>query len=145
MITLTTPPTIATQLGAVSSASYAKLRIMEILADPVTQAVTASIQLIDTGNANLPMLTGSLTIVTQGNSPMVSISVPALNLSSDQPLTAAQQTTVQGWITALQNNIERKHSYYSRFFRCLRWAEDNKVWGQGQVCQRRVEAGLSAR
>jgi hypothetical protein len=106
MITLTTPPTIATQLGAVSSASYAKLRIMEILADPVTQAVTASIQLIDTGNANLPMLTGSLTIVTQGNSPMVSISVPALNLSSDQPLTAAQQTTVQGWITALQNNIE---------------------------------------
>ena len=106
MITLTTPPTIATQLGATSSSSYTKLRIMDILADPVTQAITASIQLIDTANANLPMLTGSLTIITQGNSPMVSISVPALNLSSDVPLTSGAQTTVQGWITALQNNIE---------------------------------------
>jgi hypothetical protein len=106
MITLTTPPAIATQLGATSSSSYAKLRIMDILADPVTQAITASIQLIDTANANLPMLTGSLTIITQGNSPMVSISVPALNLSSDVPLTSGAQTTVQGWITALQNNIE---------------------------------------
>jgi hypothetical protein len=106
MITLTTPPTIATQLGGSSPAAYAKLRIVNIVADPVTQAITASIQLIDTANSNLPMLTGSLSVVTQGNSPMVAISVPALNLSSDLPLTAAAQTTVQGWITTLQNSIE---------------------------------------
>lgn len=106
MITLTTPPTIATQLGAASSASYAKMRIMSIFADPVTQGVTASIQLIDTANSNLPMLTGTLTIVTLGNSPSVAIAVPSLNLSNVTPLTAAQQTTVQGWITTLQNSIE---------------------------------------
>lgn len=106
MITLTTPPTIATQLGAASSASYAKMRIMSIMADPVTQGVTASIQLIDMANSNLPMLTGTLTIVTLGNSPSVAIAVPSLNLSNVTPLTAAQQTTVQGWITTLQNSIE---------------------------------------
>jgi hypothetical protein len=106
MITLTTPPTIATQLGATSSSSYAKMRIMDIIADPVTQAITASIQLIDTANTNLPMLIGSLSIMTQGNSPSVEIAVPALNLSNVVPLTSAEQTTVQGWITALQNNIE---------------------------------------
>ena len=38
MITLTTPPTIATQLGATSSSSYAKMRIMDITADPVAQS-----------------------------------------------------------------------------------------------------------
>jgi hypothetical protein len=43
---------------------------------------------------------------TQGNSPSVEIAVPALNLSNVVPLTSAEQTTVQGWITALQNNIE---------------------------------------
>jgi hypothetical protein len=36
----------------------------------------------------------------------VEIAVPALNLSNMVPLTSAEQTTVQGWITALQNNIE---------------------------------------
>ena len=106
MITLTTPPTIATQLGATSSSSYAKLRIMDIIADPVAQSISAAIQLIDTANTNLPMLIGSLSIMTQGNSPSVEIAVPALNLSNVVPLTAAEQTTVQGWITALQNNIE---------------------------------------
>jgi hypothetical protein len=106
MITLTTPPSISTQLGSAGVAAYPKLRIIEILADPVSQAITASIQLIDTANPNLPILTGSLTVVTQGNSPLVSISVPSLNLSSDVPLTAPQQTTVQGWITTLQNSLE---------------------------------------
>jgi hypothetical protein len=106
MITLTTPPTIATQLGATSSSSYAKMRIMDITADPVAQSISAAIQLIDTANTNLPMLIGSLSIMTQGNSPSVEIAVPALNLSNVVPLTSAEQTTVQGWITALQNNIE---------------------------------------
>jgi hypothetical protein len=106
MITLTTPPTIATQLGATSSSSYTKMRIMDITADPVAQSISAAIQLIDTANTNLPMLIGSLSIMTQGNSPSVEIAVPALNLSNVVPLTSAEQTTVQGWITALQNNIE---------------------------------------
>jgi hypothetical protein len=106
MITLTTPLTIATQLGATSSSSYAKMRIMDITADPVAQSISAAIQLIDTANTNLPMLIGSLSIMTQGNSPSVEIAVPALNLSNVVPLTSAEQTTVQGWITALQNNIE---------------------------------------
>jgi hypothetical protein len=106
MITLTTPPTIATLLGSNSPASYGKLRIMDIFSDPVTQAITATIQLIDTANTNLPILTGSLTVVTQGNSPIVSVAVPALNLSNVVALTSAQQTTVQGWITTLQNSLE---------------------------------------
>jgi hypothetical protein len=106
MITLTTPPQIATQLGAAATSSYDKMRVTNILADPVTQSIAASIQLIDTANTNMPNLSGSLTIVTQGNSPSVAISVPALNLGSVVPLTAAAVTTVQGWITTLQNNIE---------------------------------------
>jgi len=106
MITLTTPPTIATQLGAASTASYAKMRVTSIMSDPVAQSVSATIQLIDTANTNLPMLFGTLTIATQGNSPSVSISVPQLSLANNMPLNASQQSAVQGWITTLQNNIE---------------------------------------
>ena len=107
MITLTTPPTIATQLGATSSSSYAKMRIMDITADPVAQSISAAIQFIDTANTNLPMLIGSLSIMTQGNSPSVEIAVPDFaEMFNVVPLTSAEQTTVQGWITALQNNIE---------------------------------------
>jgi hypothetical protein len=60
MITLTTPPTIATQLGGSSPAAYAKLRIVNIVADPVTQAITASIQLIDEARTRPKTNTSSL-------------------------------------------------------------------------------------
>jgi hypothetical protein len=53
------------------------------------------------------MLIGSLSIMTQGNSPSVEIAVPDFaEMFNVVPLTSAEQTTVQGWITALQNNIE---------------------------------------
>ena len=91
MITLTTPPTIATQLGATSSSSYAKMRIMDITADPVAQSISAAIQLIDTANTNLPMLIGSLSIMTQGNPPSVEIAVPDFaEMFNVVPLTSAE-------------------------------------------------------
>ncbi len=106
MITLTTPAAVPGELGASSSNSYAKLRIVQIVADPVTQTINARIELIDTANSNLPILPGTLSIITVGNSPVVNISVPGLNIQSVASLTAAQQTTVQGWITTLQNSLE---------------------------------------
>jgi hypothetical protein len=106
MISLTTPAAVPGELGASSANSFGKLRIMSILADPVTQAISAQVQLLDTANTNLPAIIGTLVITTQGNSPQVAISVPALNIQSVVPLTGGEQTTVQGWITVLQNAIE---------------------------------------
>jgi len=106
MITLTTPASVPGELGATSANSYGKLRIVSITADPVSQSISAAIQLQDTANPNLPILPGSLLVTTAGNSPQVAISVPALNIQTVAPLNAAQQATVQGWITTLQNSIE---------------------------------------
>jgi len=104
MITLTNPIKISNTIGGTTTLNYDILRIVSIVADPVTQSINAQVQLRSSANASSPLILGSLSILTQG-SPTAVLVVPELgpgitiNISTDV-------SVIQGWITSLQNNIE---------------------------------------
>ena len=107
MIQLTTPIQIPNQLGGGTHLSYDKMRIVEILADPLSQTVTATVQLMVSTNANAPIIPGTLTISTAtGTNQLITVVVNSLSFYAGVALNAGAVTTVQGWITGLQNNIE---------------------------------------
>ncbi len=106
MITLTTPIQVPDVLGSGQTVGYDKVRIVSIIADPVSMTISAQVQLMVSSNPNQPMITGTLTIVATGGSPSVSISIPNLHTYWGAALTGAQVSTVQGWITGLQNSVE---------------------------------------
>lgn len=104
MITLTNPIKIIDSIGGTATLNYDTLRIMNIVADPVSQSINATVQIRASSNANAPLIIGSLALITQGN-PLGTLTIPNLgifitiNISTDV-------STIQGWITTLQNNIE---------------------------------------
>lgn len=106
MITLTTPITISSQIGGSGTNAYNKLRIVSINADPFSMSINAQVQLMVSSNASAPIISGNLSIIATGGSPVCTLQVPSLDFYSGDALSGAQVTTVQGWITGLQNNIE---------------------------------------
>lgn len=104
MITLTNPIQVPNSIGGTTKTNYNKLRVVSIVADPVAQTITAQIQILVSSDATQPIISGTLVISTQG-SPSAVIQVPSL-MFFDSPNIAASVSTVQGWITALQNSIE---------------------------------------
>jgi hypothetical protein len=106
MIILTTPISVPNRLGSSSVTTYDKLRIVSINCDPVSMTIAAQVQLLVSSNLSQPILNGSLNITAGGASPVCTIQVPAVDFAAGVALTGPQVTTIQGWITALQNNIE---------------------------------------
>jgi hypothetical protein len=106
VIILTTPIQVPSQLGSSQTAAYNKLRIVSITSDPVAQTINAQVQLMVQSNPSQPIVSGSLAIVSAGGTPSCVLQVPSLNYNTGVPLTGPQASTVQGWITTLQNNIE---------------------------------------
>lgn len=106
MITLTTPIHVPSELGGSTFNSYDKLRVVSIISDPVSMTINAQVQMMVSSNASLPMIQGTLTIVATGASPVVTLQVLSMNFFTGVPLGGGSLTTVQGWITGLQNSIE---------------------------------------
>lgn len=106
MITLTTPISVPNRLGSNSTTAYDKLRIVSINSDAVSMSINAQVQLLVSANPSQPIISGSLMIVATGGSPVCTIQVPTLNFYAGVALSGAQVTTIQSWITTLENNIE---------------------------------------
>lgn len=106
MITLTTPIQIPSVIGSSAKTGYDKLRIVSILADPFSLTINAQVQILVSTNTSAPIVDGTLNIVATGASPLVTIQIPNLDIFSSFALAGANLTTVQGWISTLQNNIE---------------------------------------
>lgn len=104
MITLSTPIQVDSTLGGASTISYNQAEVVQIYADPLAQTITGTVRLKSSSNAAAPIIIGSLSILT--NNTVGTISIPNLNINIPVSLTNAEQTTVQGWITTLQNSIE---------------------------------------
>ena len=106
MITLTTPIQIPSELGSAATTAYNKLRIISINADPVSLTINAQVQVMVSSNLSAPIIGGNLSITAMGAAPIVTLQIPTINFYSSFALTGTNLTTVQGWITGLQNNIE---------------------------------------
>ena len=105
MITLTNPVLIESQLGGTATVAYNKCRIVQITADPVTQTITGQVQLLSTSNASAPVISGTLSITTTGT-PTALLQISSLGITWSFGETAAA-STIQGWITTLQNSLEQ--------------------------------------
>lgn len=104
MITLTNPIKVSNSIGGTTTVNYDVLRIVASTSDPVTQSINSQVQIRSSANASAPLFFGSLNIQTQGN-PSAVLNVPDLAINIPINISAAI-STIQGWITALQNNIE---------------------------------------
>lgn len=104
MITLTNPIKINNSIGGTTTLSYDIFRVVSIVSDPVTQSINAQVQLRSSANASAPLILGNLAIQTQGN-PSATLTVSDLGVFIPMNIATAI-STVQGWITSLQNNIE---------------------------------------
>lgn len=104
MITLTNPVQINDSIGGITKLKYDILRLTNITSDPLTQAINAQVQLRSSANANAPLITGNLSILTQGN-PNAVLNIPNLGVFININISTAI-STIQGWINTLQNNIE---------------------------------------
>lgn len=106
MITLTTPIQVPTTLGSAATVGYNKLRIVSINADPFSLTINAQAQLMVSTIPSQPTIYGTLVIVATGATPSCTLQIPNLNFNAIVALAGANLTSVQGWITGLQNNIE---------------------------------------
>jgi|SRR5579883_645322 len=104
MVTLTNPVKINDTIGGTTTLSYDVLRVVGIFSDPVTQSISAQVQLRASANAAAPLISGTLAINTQG-SPSAVLSIPNLGVFININISGAI-ATIQGWIAALQNAIE---------------------------------------
>jgi len=104
MITLTNPIKINNSIGGVTTLNYDIFRVVNIVADPVNQIINAQVQLRSSSNASAPLITGNLFIQTQG-SPVATLTVGDLGVFISMNISTAI-STIQGWITSLQNSIE---------------------------------------
>lgn len=106
MITLTTPQTVKTVLGGSATVGYDKVVLTQITYDPVQQTIRAGVILSASADASQTPLQGSLLIIAQGTG-SVELQIGDILFRRKLNLTAAQQTAVQGWITASQNQVEQ--------------------------------------
>jgi|ERR1017187_5967029 hypothetical protein len=107
MIILTTPLQVPTVLGSATTVGYNKLRVVSITLDPVSLTINAQVQLMVSTIITQPMIYGSLSIIATGATPVCVLQVPNLNFNATVTLAGANLTTVQGWITGMQNSIEQ--------------------------------------
>lgn len=106
MITLTTPLQITSVIGSSTTIGYNKLRVVQILSDPLTLTINASVQILVSNTPTAPIIDGTLSIVATGGSPQAILTIPNIDSFASVSLAGANLTTVQGWITSLQNSIE---------------------------------------
>lgn len=106
MITLTTPIAVPNSLGGTSATNYDRMDILQILADPQASNISAKVKLYSSANPTQPEVDGQLTIAAQGNLQLV-IQVPYFRFYAAVTLTSSAAAAVNGWIQALQNNIEQ--------------------------------------
>lgn len=106
MIKLTNPIKVPNSIGGTGTINYDTLDISNITADPVGQTINANVRIYASSSQTQPVITGTLSIVAGGNSPLAVITVPDLNFYWNLVLSGATLTAVQGWTTTLQNSIE---------------------------------------
>jgi hypothetical protein len=106
MIILTNPLSVPVSFGSSTTATYDKIRIVQITSDPLGQQIQALVQLLSSTNPNLAVIRGSLIINLTGATPSVVLQCASLGFTFSDNLTAGQVTTIQGWITTMQNNLE---------------------------------------
>jgi|SRR5690242_12187723 len=104
MITLTTPVKVLSAIGSTATVNYDKLTIVSINADPVGQTITAQVRITISTDASQPPILGTLSISTV-SAVFAYLEIPSLGFYKNINISGAI-ATIQGWITALQNNIE---------------------------------------
>ncbi len=104
MITLTNPVKVPASLGGLATLNYDKLVITSINADPVNGTITAQVRLTVSGDTAQPPILGTLSISTINNV-FALLEIPTLGFYHSISIGGAL-SVIQGWITALQNNIE---------------------------------------
>lgn len=102
MITLSTPPAVKSVLGGNTLVNYDKFVLSQITYEPVTLRVSGSVRLTSTASPEMTPLLGSFVIVGS----ILEITVKDLDFYRRVTLSGAQNTTVLGYITAAQNQLE---------------------------------------
>jgi hypothetical protein len=105
MITLTNPIKVPNSIGGTTTLSYDILNIIGVVSDPVSQSISATVQITSSANANATPIKGSLSLITQG-SPSGMLSIPNLGIYIAVAGIPAAVSTIQGWITTMQTNLE---------------------------------------
>jgi hypothetical protein len=105
LISLTTPIAVKSVLGGSATVNYDKVVIDHISYSPTQQTIGAAITLSASADPGQTPLLGNLLIVAQGQG-YIDVQIPDLPFHRRIALTAGQQTTVQGWISAAQNQVE---------------------------------------
>lgn len=104
MITLTTPLQVITTLGSSSRSLYDRLELVTIGMDVINKNINGTCQLV-ASTGGVPPIPGTYNMPTSGSAVMT-ISIPNALYFAEVTLTSTQQSTVQGWISSAQNNVE---------------------------------------
>lgn len=104
MITLTTPPQINSVLGGSAPIAYNRMIVGPYTMDPTTLLVSATLKLTSVANPTMQPITGTLRI--NNSTGVLTIEVPQLDFYRQIQLSAAQITSVNGYISGGQNNLE---------------------------------------
>lgn len=103
MIILTNPIKLPSGLGSPGSINYDKVVIDQIQVSPKNNTINAVVFLSCSADNTKPVIVGTLTI-TIGTS-LVDLEVPSIGFFQTYNISGAL-STVMGWISGLQNNIE---------------------------------------
>lgn len=103
MITLTNPFKVGSSLGGTTTVNYDILVVYNIMADPVSNTISAGIKLVVSADATQPAINGTLVITASTG--VVNLQIPSLGFIHVYTVTSAE-STIAGWITSLQNSIE---------------------------------------
>lgn len=105
MIILTTPKAVSTVLGGSTTVNYDKIVLMQATYDVINQQIAGQLKLVCSSDGSQQPLLGSYIIDAAAQT--VTVSFSQLPFQRTIVLTAAQVSTVQGWISAAQNQIEQ--------------------------------------
>jgi hypothetical protein len=104
MITLTTPKAVATVLGGSTTVNYDKLVMMNATYDIIALRISGQLKLVCSADGSQQPIFGTYTIDAAAQT--VTVSFPQLPFQRTIVLTAGQVTTVDGWISGAQNQLE---------------------------------------
>jgi hypothetical protein len=104
MITLTTPKAVATVLGGSATVNYDKLVMMNATYDIIALRISGQLKLVCSADGSQQPIFGTYTIDAAAST--VTVTFSQLPFQRTIALTPAQVTTVDGWITTAQNQLE---------------------------------------
>lgn len=81
------------------------MRLTTINYDVANKGISGACELVVSSNANAQAITGFYEIPTTGQA-VLKVTMPSIPFYAALPLTSGQQATVQGLVTAAQNQIE---------------------------------------